>query len=260
MSRTGRRRGDRVRNRWTCLLRFLAAASVALLASDGAEARSWRVAQVPNAANVKDAAGGAVGCNLCHTAGGGSARNPFGLAVQATITDPADQAETFWDAALAALDSDGDGATNGEELLDAGGTWTAGDADPGDAASVTHPGDATNVRGSAATDRAVLVALYGATGGDGWTNRTNWLSNEPLSTWSGVQVTADGRVRSLDVRDYGLVGPIPAVLGNLDQLDTLNLWGNALSGSIPPELGKLANLRGLYLTDNDLTGDRKSVV
>lgn len=42
-------------------------------------------------------------------------------------------------AELAAIDSDGDGFTNGEELQDAGGVWTSGDI--GDPALVTNPGD-----------------------------------------------------------------------------------------------------------------------
>ena len=47
----------------------------------------------------------------------------------------------FWGPELAALDSDGDGFTNGEELGDPDGTWQEGDAAPGDAADITHPGN-----------------------------------------------------------------------------------------------------------------------
>ncbi len=36
-----------------------------------------------------------------------------------------------WGPALAALDSDGDGFTNGEELQDPNGTWEVGSAAPG---------------------------------------------------------------------------------------------------------------------------------
>lgn len=46
-----------------------------------------------------------------------------------------------WNATLAAMDSDGDSYTNGEELLDPNGTWSEGDADPGDPAYVTNPND-----------------------------------------------------------------------------------------------------------------------
>ena len=35
-------------------------------------------------------------------------------------------------------------------------------------------------QGSTAADRTALEAIYGATGGDDWTNNTNWLSSAPL--------------------------------------------------------------------------------
>ena len=100
----------------------------------GAEARGFRAAMVPNAEAV------GAGCNLCHVSGGGTPRNEFGLDVEALVT--ANGREVFWSPELAALDSDGDGSTNGEELGDPEGTWTAGDPAPGDADQVTHPGDA----------------------------------------------------------------------------------------------------------------------
>ncbi|MCY3658771.1 MAG: Ig domain-containing protein [Caldilineaceae bacterium] len=39
----------------------------------------------------------------------------------------------------------------------------------------------------AASDRAVLVALYDATDGGNWTDNTNWSSNEPIGTWHDVK-------------------------------------------------------------------------
>ena len=34
------------------------------------------------------------------------------------------------------------------------------------------------------TERDVLVALYGTTGGPGWTNSSGWLTEAPLRRWS----------------------------------------------------------------------------
>ena len=48
--------------------------------------------------------------------------------------------------------------------------------------------------GEANPDRAILVALYEATNGANWTNKTNWLSDRPLSEWFGVRTDANGRV------------------------------------------------------------------
>ena len=106
-----------------------------------------------------------------------------------------------------------------------------------------------------ATDRAALVAFYNATGGANWTFNANWLSNEPLSAWHGVETNAAGRVTFLGLPHFQLNGEIPAELGNLDNLQTLSLFGNQLSGEIPAELGQLINLQGLHLYENTLSGE-----
>ena len=152
---------------------------------------------------------------------------------------------------------------------------------PADGASTTPP-----TAGSVATDRAALVALYRATGGDNWGDNTNWLSDAPLGHWHGVTTDMDGRVIELTLGQryfpnvsaynsskvtYGasifddgtalsaisglnLVGEIPATIGSLDRLQELHLGGNQLTGEIPVELGNLSNLSGLTLSKNVLTG------
>ena len=104
------------------------------------------------------------------------------------------------------------------------------------------------------SDRAALIALYDATGGANWTNRTNWLSDEPLEHWYGVTTDDDGRVTQLLLRENNLNGPIPAAVGNLTGLVRLDFQGNQLSESIPGSLGNLSNLEQLRLYDNQLSG------
>ena len=41
-------------------------------------------------------------------------------------------------------------------------------------------------------DRAALVALYEATGGDNWHSNSNWLSSAPLKDWYGVDTNSEG--------------------------------------------------------------------
>ena len=112
------------------------------------------------------------------------------------------------------------------------------------------------------TDRAVLVALYNATGGGSWNVNDNWLSDAPLGKWHGVTVDEYGRVVWLDLQGNQLSGEIPPELGNLAFLEYLNLgynnWGgggNDLTGEIPPELGDLSSLEYLDLSGNQLTGE-----
>ena len=103
-------------------------------------------------------------------------------------------------------------------------------------------------------DRAALVALHNATGGPNWERNNNWLSDVPISEWSGVTTDGNGRVTELFLRENQLSGEIPPELGNLANLKLLYLEGNQLSGGIPPELGNLANLTGLGLYRNQLSG------
>ena len=106
-----------------------------------------------------------------------------------------------------------------------------------------------------AGDRAVLVALYEATGGSNWTKNNKWLTDAPLYVWHGVWTDASGRVRGLDLSSNDLTGEIPPELGNLANLEFLHLSSNGLTGEIPPELGNLASLVSLYLGSNSLTGE-----
>ena len=107
----------------------------------------------------------------------------------------------------------------------------------------------------ASGEAAVLVALYEATGGDHWTDNTNWLSvAAPLSEWYGVTTDDEGWVTELRFFGNGLTGPIPETLGQLNNLKVLILAGNGLTGPIPETLGQLNNLKVLILAGNGLTG------
>ena len=104
-------------------------------------------------------------------------------------------------------------------------------------------------------DRTMLTVLYETTDGPNWVNSNGWTTDAPLGAWHGVDTDDSGRVTSINLINNGLAGDIPPELGNLANLERLDLRGNTLTGEIPPELGNLANLRGLFLHGNDLTGE-----
>ena len=85
-----------------------------------------------------------------------------------------------------------------------------------------------------------------------------WSGNLPLNTWTGITVGGSPRrVESLGHRPnivHGLVGTIPAEIGNLTGLKDLSFYGSRLTGPIPPELGNLTRLETLKLPVNQLTG------
>jgi hypothetical protein len=107
-----------------------------------------------------------------------------------------------------------------------------------------------------AAERSALVSLYNATGGASWTVKAGWLGNPGSEcSWFGVTCNGTGTaVTDLFLSDNGLSSRLPASLGNLASLRTLEMDGNALSGSLPKELGRLANLQSLRLSLNQISG------
>ncbi len=131
------------------------------------------------------------------------------------------------------------------------------------AVSLLACGTGASVRGT--DDRAALESLFEATGGANWVNNDGWLTDRPLGDWYGVTVDPNGRVVRLELSGawdsqgqrwvrHGLTGKIPPTLGNLSELQVLDLNLNELSGPIPAELGDLTRLEKLELPNNNLAG------
>ena len=159
-------------------------------------------------------------------------------------------------------------------------TYIANPLDPTLPDGIGLATEQTTIAVAVEQDRAVLIVLYEATDGDNWYDNTNWLSSTyPLAQWYGVDTDDEGRVTSLDLNWNGLTGTIPEALGQLHNLQYLNLSyndlaggeilevlvqlnnlqylgliDNDLTGTIPEALGQLDSLHTLYLADNDLTG------
>ncbi len=110
-------------------------------------------------------------------------------------------------------------------------------------------------------DRDELIALYNATGGDQWVNRDGWKT-PPLHTdgfampgteggWFGVTVSG-GRVTALALHANRLSGSLPAAIGGLDQLQSLDMGANCVTGWVPSSMAGLSHLSSLDLGYNGL--------
>ncbi len=119
---------------------------VLAIAPSSAYAFEFYVPRVPRQVTAENSAGEVRECITCHNnpdGGGGCAEspclNPFGGQFRT--------AGANWSATLAAMDADGDGFTNGQELQDASGGWRPGAERPGNPDYVTAPGSASESPG-----------------------------------------------------------------------------------------------------------------
>ncbi|MBM3845192.1 MAG: CHRD domain-containing protein [Verrucomicrobia bacterium] len=116
------------------ILAYASTAAV-LLVGSAVQARQCRVTQLPGQPFIPGTNTRAT-CTICHLAqNGGGSRNAFGVDVEPRVNGS--QCTEFWSRALAELDSDGDGFTNGEELGD-----PEGDGPRSTSFPATLPGDA----------------------------------------------------------------------------------------------------------------------
>lgn len=99
-----------------------------------------------------------------------------------------------------------------------------------------------------------LAELYNSTNGAGWGQSDNWLTGDSPCGWYGVTCNETGQVIRLELASNQLIGPLPASLSALTQLQTLDLSDNQLSGPIPGSLSALTSLKRLVLIYNQLNG------
>lgn len=115
-------------------------------------------------------------------------------------------------------------------------------------------------------EREALEAIWNATGGQNWNqlsntvggslvSTANWCTDEPVSTWYGVEVNSEGHVIYLHLAGLGLKGTLPEELGDLIYCQELHLSGNSLSGELPGRIGEMKSLKDLVADGMELSGD-----
>jgi hypothetical protein len=108
-------------------------------------------------------------------------------------------------------------------------------------------------------DREALVALYQSTNGPNWTY--SWDYHRDISLFPFSTYNDEGRLISLFLYDNNMSGLIPSEIGNLTELDRLEIQESSnLRGQIPPEIGNLTKLTTLNFTGCDLQGDVPSTL
>ena len=75
------------------------------------------------------------------------------------------------------------------------------------------------------TEIQALQDLYVATNGDNWNN--SWDINKPVNQWQGVTIQ-DNKVVNITLLFNNLEGELPSSIGQLTNLETLELSFNKL--------------------------------
>eukprot|EP00850_Spirogloea_muscicola_P017185 SM000145S00802 [mRNA] locus=s145:151615:158524:- [translate_table: standard] len=110
-------------------------------------------------------------------------------------------------------------------------------------------------------EQTALLAVKAALS-DPLGNLTGWAATDATPCgWAGVTCSSTGAgssgpagVTALRLPDCQLGGALAPAIGDLSQLEVLNLARNQLGGAIPAALGRLARLRVLKVGNNNFTG------
>lgn len=111
-------------------------------------------------------------------------------------------------------------------------------------------------------ERYILALLYFSTQGDEWSSCSTsdlscsqrWLSDAHICEWFGVSCNKAKRVTKVVMKHNALTGPLPAEVFELPYLVQLSLDHNQLDGTISSNIGNLKQLQILELDDNFMTG------
>ncbi len=98
------------------------------------------------------------------------------------------------------------------------------------------------------TDSLALVSLFKSTGGETWTNKTNWLAGT-VDRWFGITVNGQS-ITSVELPNNNLVGPVADPLVDILSLQTINLSANRITSL--PDFTLNPEVTSLNVSDNSL--------
>ncbi|MBO7553219.1 MAG: hypothetical protein J6T82_04205, partial [Bacteroidaceae bacterium] len=106
------------------------------------------------------------------------------------------------------------------------------------------------------SEREALMDIYESMGGAQWLQNYLWDSERALNYWYGVKIE-HGVVTELDLSMNNLIGELPQSISKLKHLKRLCLAGNkdGITGSLPESLGELTDLEVLELNYCSLSGE-----
>lgn len=104
---------------------------------------------------------------------------------------------------------------------------------------------------------SALKALYRATGGESWSERTNWMDDsKPICSWHGIKCqggdTDNSTVTEIDLGNNNLIGTMPSVIWDLPYLIKLNLKENIGLFIGFDNIKKAKQLETLYISNVDI--------
>lgn len=100
--------------------------------------------------------------------------------------------------------------------------------------------------------------------GEGWKDRTNWMTDKGHCAWKGVRChqqngaftstvfNGNAGVTALNLTANNLMGSVPREIQGLGDLRVLDLGDNLLESSLPSELGHLSDLEVLAIDGNGI--------
>lgn len=125
---------------------------------------------------------------------------------------------------------------------------------------------ATTPIGTLETDKATLLQLYDSLSGSAWLKTVdgvdvpfNWSKDADIQDFAGVTIgSIEGVDRVTELALGGITnleGKIPAIIGKLDGLQSINLENNLyLTGAIPDEFYDMISLKYIRIANTSISG------